>query len=173
MRKHGTRSCYVGGCRCSDCSRVALAYARTHYRRTKPKSPKVSTAHVMYHIAYLKSYGLGCKAIGQACDCSPATIRLLSNGRLRTILRVTEQRILSVTPEAIADHALVDGDMTRKMLRELLDEGYSWRQLSRELKRTTLHVFYVKSVAAKTQLRVEKLYRRAMTVGLSDSVNAA
>ena len=74
-----------------------------------------------------------------------------------------------LTPEGLSDGCRVDPTLTRQLIRELLDEGYTSRQLLRELgyKRTDLFMLRSKRVFAKTQLRVEKLYRKAMKEGLA------
>ena len=33
FRKHGTRSMYLGGCRCLECVKADRAYGPEHYRR--------------------------------------------------------------------------------------------------------------------------------------------
>ena len=163
---HGTPERYRKGCRCYWCAEADTEYNRLHrplYRRLKV--PSNSTRR---HIAWLNSHSMGNDSIAACCGVGHATVMKIRQGKSITIYRRTEQRILSVTPEGLSDGCRVDPTVTRQLIRELLEEGNTSRQLLRELgyKRTDLFMLRSKRVFAKTQLRVEKLYRKAMKDGL-------
>lgn len=165
---HGTRSSYVRGCRCEECGAVARAYARCHYYSRRRKLLKVPSDVARQHILYLKKMGMGANAISDCGGVGPVTVRKIRDGKWHRIKQRTEQRILSVTPEGIADCALVDATFVHGLIRELLEEGWTRRDLNRELGRTGRQFPFLrqKRVRAKTQMLIEKLYRRAMTDGL-------
>jgi hypothetical protein len=143
-----------------------MAYHREYESRRRKK---VSSERARAHILKLKSYGLGAPSIADCCGVSPATVQLIRQGRKPLIYARTEQRILSVTPEGIADSALVDATVTRTLLRELLAEGWSRRDLARALgnKGRLLPMLYRNQVKASMALRVERLYVRAMRGGMT------
>lgn len=163
---HGTRSRYVGGCRCEPCRAVASDYAK-RYHRKRFQSLKVSADVAREHILHLKRCGLGAPAIGHSADMSPATVLRIARGKQRRIYAVTERKVLSVTAEGIADGALVDPTVTRTLLRELLEEGWTRRELLAALGRPgrSMSMLYHERVTARTEMRVEKLHRRLMQSG--------
>lgn len=170
MRRHGTHSCYVGGCRCEACSTEALRYAQMYYWRTR-KFLKVPSDAAREHVLALQQYGLGDNAIAASCGAGPATIRRIRLGKAKEIYQRTEQRIFSVTPEGIADGALVDASVTHSLLHDLLEEGWTRAELNRALGRKgrCLITLYRQRVTAATEMRVEQLYRRAIREGLQVS----
>lgn len=168
MRKraqHGTHSKYVLGCRCDICFKAEQAYHR-EYRRKNPQLRKISADKVREHIILLASYGVGQNAVADACGVGPATVKKIRQGKQQKIYARTAQRILSVTPEAIADSALVDAANGKRILRELLEEGYSRPFIARQLGVEQLHYLYNRKLRARTELKIEKLYRRNLTIGL-------
>lgn len=127
---------------------------------------RVSAQLARDHIFHLGSYGLGIDSIAAASDVGTDTIWRIRNGQQRILAR-TEQRILAVTPEAVSDGVRVDATVTKNLIRELLEEGYSPTMLSREMGGSSGHLPWLKRkrVWARTEMRAEKLYRRLMFGG--------
>lgn len=167
-----SRTNYVRGCRCEACKSVEMAYHREYERRRRKK---VSSERARAHILKLKSYGLGSNSIADSCGVGPATVRLICLGRKPLIYKRTEMRILSVTPEGMADGVLIDATVTRVLLRELLNEGWSRRDLARALgnKGRLLPMLYRNRVTASMGARVERLYVRALRGGMTEIARAA
>ncbi len=120
----------------------------------------VSAKRARTHLGELSAAGVGYKAAGIACDVGHTVIAEIISGRKRKIRQSTETRILSVTGEAIADHALVDAAPTWALLEELIARGFTRAELARRLGFTTLALQFRRGkVLARTALAVERLYR--------------
>jgi transposase-like protein len=97
MPEHGTRSSYVGGCRCDPCRRSNSRYVKAlaHFG-----SDLVPADQVQLHIKALREAGMGRHAIASAAGVSSATVnRLLGNVRARPSSRIhaaTAERLLGI-----------------------------------------------------------------------------
>jgi hypothetical protein len=130
-------------------------------------TPLVDAGRARAHILLLQSYGVGGPSIAAACDVSPATPQRIRSGALRMIRRSTERRILDVTPEAVADGAPVPIGVTRTLIAELCEEGFTQTQLAHWLGYRGHELSFVRRrrryVSARTAMRVERLHRELMT----------
>lgn len=120
----------------------------------------VSAAPVRRHLKKLSAQGLGYKSVGEACDVGRTTLAQIVAGARRCRADVA-RRILAVTPDAIADSALVDAGPTWKLINELLDKGWTKTALATALgsksKRAALQIRKTK-VEAQTALAVRKFH---------------
>ncbi len=69
-RKHGTRSCYVGGCRCDECRGANAADRRV--RRTR--NPLVPVEPVVAHLRALQAAGVGRRRIARTARIAESTL---------------------------------------------------------------------------------------------------
>lgn len=98
-RRHGTRSCYVLGCRRPECVAAHTAYTHDYYvryRRPLEANPPVNPAAAVAHVAHLRAAGMGYPAIAAASGVGIATLRTLTCRK--GILARTERAILAVQP---------------------------------------------------------------------------
>jgi DNA-binding XRE family transcriptional regulator len=98
MRNHGTRSCYVMGCRCDDCRKAQRDYSRTYYReylRHVDGVPHVDKAAASEHVAKLRAQGMGVREIAAAAGVTRQTVAHIDD-RARGIRPDTARRILAV-----------------------------------------------------------------------------
>jgi hypothetical protein len=85
------------------------------------------------------------------------------------VRRETQRLIFSVSFDAHCDRAVIDGTKTRKMIEHLTrKDGFSKSEIAKRLgakqnrEYATLHIAQKGMVLAKSQMRIEKLYRNAV-----------
>jgi hypothetical protein len=158
---HGTRARYTAQkCRCNDCRRANREYARTITR-----DPRVSSIPVQKHIAALQAQGIGLRAISDATDIPRVALKRWQLGQ-PTIKRSLAEKILATDIAIIADHATVPADETRRLLRELVAEGYGKGQLAKLLGNQVPALQYKGDrVLAKTAMRVRNLHASLLAEG--------
>ena len=120
----------------------------------------VDARPVLRHLRKLSRKGVGYKAVADAADVGRTTLVEILSGRKRTIRRQAERRVLAVTVEAIADHALVDGAPTWKLLHELIARGLRKGEIAQRLgmQRAALQIGKER-VLARTAYAVARLHR--------------
>lgn len=164
-KPHGTRVRYIGGCRCVPCRAANSRYEseRLRARRDGDWNGLVSARKARRHLIRLSRAGGGRNAVAAASDVSRSLIAKIRSGRQTTIRARTERRVLGLTKDAIADHALVDAATTWRRIERLLDEGFSKAELARRLGyRSQKLQFGPDQVCARSAVRVERFYRRLM-----------
>jgi hypothetical protein len=139
---HGTRSRYVSGCRCADCREANRLY---YHVRVKAKifgdwNGLVLALTVRRYLRTLSRKGVGYKTVAVACDVSATCLAEVLAGRKKWIRARTQRKVLQVTADAIADGALVSAKQTWKRINELLEEGFTERELARRLGYRTLKI---------------------------------
>jgi hypothetical protein len=125
----------------------------------------VDAAPVRKHLRALSRRGVGYRAVAAAASVGCSTIQKIVNGTRTRIRKERADAILAVTSEAISDHALVPAGPTWKMLRALEPEYLTKRGLAQALGSTAkvpALQFGKRRVLARTELRVRKLYRKAV-----------
>jgi hypothetical protein len=132
---HGTRNCYVDGCRCDDCRAANAAYHRRyrHHPEGAGWGPRVAARRARAHIKRLAREGVGAGSVAHAAELSKTTVAEIRNGITRVIYRRTEQLILRITPDHADDGCLVDAAPSWALIAELRDEGYTASALARLL----------------------------------------
>lgn len=102
-RQHGTRSCYVSGCRQPECCEANREYFRDYYRISRTYyglTPDVDPTRTERHIQQLRGQGMGYREIARAAGVRKDTIRKIANGeRARGVRPDTERKILAVRPD--------------------------------------------------------------------------
>jgi hypothetical protein len=140
-RQHGTRSCYVNGCRRPECSRANAAYGSnrnrlTAYGRWQPRE-LTDAAPAVAHLRWLSSCGVGYRQAARLAGVPAEAMRsLLYPAGTRTpakrVSPATAAAILAVQPDlwALPATARVDPTGTRRRLQALVAVGWSQRRLA-------------------------------------------
>jgi hypothetical protein len=130
---------------CGKC-RIGLAYAGL-----------VSSKRARAHLKKLARAGVGKQAVQDACDVSGAMLHEIKKGRYPRIRVETERRILAVDHEAIADHAIVDGQRTHRAIAQMRTMGLTKTEIAQRLGRKAPALQIKPNVLAKTEARVLRL----------------
>lgn len=123
----------------------------------------VSAGRVRQHLRKLSRQGVGYKSVADACDVGHTTLLEIITGKNRRIRALAAKRILAVTEDAVADHAVVSGERLLRLIEKLQEEGFTKAELARRLgyKRPALQ--FRKKVLAKTAHRFKQFYIRVTT----------
>lgn len=167
-RPCGTRHRYLAGCRCLKCRMAASNYetARARARRAGEWNGLVDAGPARQHILKLSRAGVGYKLVADSASVARSIVAKVKSGERRQIRALSAKRILSVTTDCRGDSALVSAAQTWRLLRLLLDEGYTRRALAQMLgstARTPSLQIRRDRVTARTAARVAALYRRLTT----------
>jgi hypothetical protein len=112
------------------------------------------------HLRRLSRRGVGYKSVADAADVGQTTVSEILSGAKRRIRCQAAKRILAVTAEAVADHAVVDGRATWKLLDELLARGVRKAEIARRLGMLTPALQIRRArVLARTAYAVARLHR--------------
>ena len=133
-RPHGARPRYVAGCRCLLCRAANSRYSceRDRARRSEgDRRELVSTARVLAHLRELSKAGVGYKSAADAAGVGRTTVQAIVSGRQSRCRMNVERALLGVTAEAVAGGALIEAGPTWKLIDELVDRGFSKRQIAR------------------------------------------
>lgn len=164
-KPHGTRGKYLGGCRCIPCRAANSRYSveRDRLVRAGLGNPIVSADAARRHILGLAARGIGYKAVAAAADVPTSIVFGIRAGKRPNVRRQSEQRILAVTIEAVSDAAIVSAAPAWRMIRELLDEGFTKKELARRLGYQTGALQLGRDrMLARNASRVERFYRQMM-----------
>ena len=91
-RKHGTRSCYVGGCRCEPCRAANAADRRSRRTRT----PLVPVEPVVAHLRALQAAGVGRRRIARAARIAESTLDRIAREPGTRMHPAVAKRVLAV-----------------------------------------------------------------------------
>lgn len=170
---HSTRARYNAGCRCSDCRAANAAYEQL--RLMQPPNPLVSSARAREHLKALSARGVGRKTVAAVSGVGDSILWGIITGLRPNCRLSTERRILAVTEESIADGALVSAAETRRLLRELVTEGFRKTKIARALgstARVPALQFKSDKVRASTERRVKEIHAELMGLdALVDTVD--
>lgn len=133
---HGTRTRYAAGrCRCDACRD-----ANTRYERERAEARKrgewnglVDASRAAAHLHKLSKQGVGRRAVCAASDVAMSVVHEIKSGRKTRIRAMTERALLAVTPAVAAESALIPSAETKRLLRELRAEGFTFEDLARRL----------------------------------------
>ena len=164
-REHGTRLRYLGGCRCLPCraSNARYEQARAAARRRGRGNPIVDAGEAQRHIRWLARQGIGYRAVAKAAGVARTVVADIKSGKKARCRALTVRAILKVGEDATAPHALVDAGPTRRLIAELLREGFTKRQLARRfgLKSSALQfpLRGSEKITARNAAKVRRLWR--------------
>lgn len=160
-KPHGTRIKYMGGCRCVPCRAANSRYEseRSRARREGNGNPIVSAEQTRLHILELSRNGVGRDVVADISGIAVSTISDISSGRQTNCRRMTERAILEVTSDAISGGKLVAAWETWRMIRWLLNQGFTKGELALRLGYKTRNLQINRQrVTARTAARVQRFY---------------
>ncbi|CAB4177448.1 hypothetical protein UFOVP998_45 [uncultured Caudovirales phage] len=167
----GTRAKYVAkACRCLLCRAANSRYEtdRAAARKRGEGNGLVPATAARAHLAKLSRAGIGKRAVAAASDVALTVIEEVRTGRKTQIRQQTARKILAVSIAAVSDHALVPAAGTHRLLRQLLDEGFTKTELARRLgSQARVPALQLKTtqITAISAAKVERLYHRVMVGG--------
>ncbi len=165
--RHGERTGYVKGCRCTPCTRANAE--KNHQRASRvaaglPSTDWVDAGPARRHLQQLVSQGAGRRTVVRASGLSRNTITDLLSGTQHRILPETERAILAVgMPQvraAIGGASLVDAGPTWQLLDDMILRGWPKSWIARELGLGTSLQLSRESVTASNAARVSDLHAR-------------
>jgi hypothetical protein len=123
----------------------------------------VSAEPLRCYLRQLSSRGVGYKTVASAADVSKTVLAAVLSGSKRNVRARTLRRCMEVTPDAIADKALVKAGRAWAQLNQLLEEGFTKAELARRIgkKKPALQLGKTRMTAINAS-RVERLYRTVM-----------
>lgn len=98
MRRHGTHSCYVGGCRCQPCRDAHAAYWRTNRKGYVRRVPAAPYAEV---VRALVKPRITMAELSRLTGVPEKTIRALRDNHHETIFRTTAEKLRAVLPSLL------------------------------------------------------------------------
>lgn len=128
----------------------------------------VSAAPVLAHLKRLSKQGVGYKSVAASADVSVTVLQRVMVGTKTHMRAQAIKRVLAVTKDALADHALVRAGRTHQQLTRLLEEGFTKTELARRLgskAKTPALQLRAFRITAKTAMKVDRLYRMVMAEG--------
>lgn len=159
-RPHGTRLRYMAGCKCFKCRRANSDYERSRQaaRIAGDWNGIVNATRARNHLEMLHRSGVGRRTVSDITGVPHSTIHEIRKGRKRRIRARTEQRILAIGPNAAQ---IVPAARTHKLIREILDEGFSKAEVARRLGyRSPALQFNRRRVTARNEARVIALHSK-------------
>ena len=165
---HGNRLRYMGGCRCADCRRANTDYekSRAIARKAGDWNGTVSAEKARQHLQHLSQAGVGRRTVQAATDVGDSILSAIINGSKQKIRARTERKILAVTPDVKADHALVSGESTWKLIDALIEAGFTRGRIALELgnKRPALQLRR-SQVTVRHAWMIERIHARLIASG--------
>lgn len=174
-RSHGDRLRYMAGCRCDDCRRANTTYERDRQaaRKAGDWNGIVPAHKARAHLLALSSQGVGRRAVGDVTDISDTVLSDIRSGRKTQIRARTERKILAVTKDVAANHALTPATGTWELIDRLIGEGYTKGQLAQLLGKDMPALQLNKNqVLVRTAHSVQRLYQKLEAAGFPDSNNS-
>lgn len=169
--RHGSRTGYVKGCRCTACTE---ANRNDHSRRAAreagglPGTDWVPAARARGHVRILTGQGAQVKPLARACGLNVKTIEGLLDGTVNRIHPGTQQAVLAVTMTqvrlAAAPGTRVPAGPTWELIESMLRRGWPKAWIARELGLGSALQLARTSVTAENASRVETLHRRLGTL---------
>jgi hypothetical protein len=154
---------------------VSIEMAHPKLKTKKPRYRElqtVSAGRSRRRLITLSRHGVGRRAVHEVTEIDHRTLARIKNGKTKYVRRETQELIFSVSLNAHCDHALVRASETRRMIRTLTkrhDMGFTQSEIAKRIgnkPRTngyaTLHIGRKANVLARSQMRIEKLYRDAV-----------
>ncbi|MTE20241.1 hypothetical protein F0L17_14210 [Streptomyces sp. TRM43335] len=132
--RHGTRPCYLAGCRCPECSEANYRYmARLNLDHARGHKRRVPADTCRSHIRALLDAGWLQSQISAAAGVDHTQISHITTGEQPTVARTTEQRILAVPPGPPPRGRDVDATGTRRRIQALVAIGHPMAHIAREV----------------------------------------
>ena len=154
--QHGTRACYLRGCRRPECTAAHKRYCKEYDLRVHREGRRnIDAAPAARHVQRLTQLGWTQTGIAQATGCGAHIICSLINGNQKKIRPETAQRILTFQPPA--DTAPLghwtDATGTTRRLRALAAIGHPLYQVADA---AGIDHSTIRPIAAGTRQKVSK-----------------
>lgn len=151
VRAHGTHACYVfgitgadtkKGCRCEPCRTAHRIYNRDlcrNYTRSAWGVEEIRPGRYVpagparNHLAWLRSQGVGLRAVAERSGVGRTSLTKLASGESRRITARTEDRILAVGLSAAAPSARISAAETWARIDDLLAAGWTRKAVARRV----------------------------------------
>jgi hypothetical protein len=143
VREHGSYVTYrfgitgndsKNGCRCFPCSDACYRYELARKRaRAAGVEAFVDASEVREHLLWLRSVGIGRRAISDRTGIAQSTIKKLADGERLRCRPDTADKLLAVGLSKASAHAYVPGDDVFALVDDLLAMGYSNAELARRM----------------------------------------
>ncbi len=150
---------YWRGCKCRACRAAKAAYVAALRRQQREATEILSAEPLRQLFLRWASRGLGCRQIARCIRMSETWVRAIKSGRLTVVRGITSRRILETKP-ARACGATVSAWRTRKLIDALLSEEFTPAQIAAALGRPSRGIVFGPRVRIRTELKVERLYRK-------------
>lgn len=126
------------GCRCEPCRAANRAYARSRDRAARRPdevllSAFVPAGPVRSHLAELVESGVGLRTVAARTSLSRDSLAKLLRGERRRVSKRTRELILAISPEHLADGALVPAGPTWERVGQLLAAGKTKAWISAQI----------------------------------------
>lgn len=168
-RAHGDRLRYMAGCRCLPCRAANSSYEvmRSAARKAGDWNGLVDARRARAHIHRLSLKGVGYKLVADAAGVSKSVMFKIMSGRRRQIRARTERQILGVGADCPrGDKSLVPAGPTWKRIGWLMEQGFTKKRIAQMLGYSSPAIqFNKQTVTARSEMKVEKLYRKFYEVG--------
>ncbi len=139
--RHGTRTGYVKGCRCTPCSDANTEEAQERDRRIRaglPSTDWVAAGKSRGHLLILMGRGVTRNGLARATGLNPKTIDELVDGVRRRVHPQTQDTILACTMDTVRDASegmpghRVDAGPTWELIDDLRGRGWPASWIARE-----------------------------------------
>lgn len=160
MKGHGTRASYARGCRCLPC-RAANSSYQSERRRAGGREVEAGPARA--HLLALRRTHVGLRAVSDVTGIDRRVLYEIASGRRKIIFRKTLATILSIDEGCRANHSLVDAKPAWRRINEMLERGYTKKQLAAWLgskARVPQLSLRRDRISARSAMRVEQLYSK-------------
>lgn len=167
---HGTRTGYVKGCRCEDCTRANRAQQLEYARRLaagEPTTTRLDPGRTREHLKRLIAKGATQQEIGRASGMQRGAISRILSGKAKYVIADTEKRLCALTLEdtkaAAGAATLVDAAATWRLLDDMIARGWPKTWISKELGSNSAHAALQLRrdvITARNAAKVEELARR-------------
>lgn len=161
-KRCGTRIKYMAGCRCEACTAANTSYeSKRKWDRIKGNwNGLVPAEKARKKLLELSSKGVGRRAVARIANVGETTLQEVVSGKKRQVRAMTERAILSVDPQdARLPGSLVCAARYRRMVDELVQEGFSRKDLGRCLGLSTSLYIYRSEITWRTARRIEEIHR--------------
>lgn len=167
---HGTRTGYVKGCRCEDCTRANRVRERESARRLaagEPTTTRVDPGRTREHLKSLIAKGAKQKEISGASGMQRGAISRILSGKAKYVIAESEKRLCALTLEdtqaAAGVATVVDAEAAWKLLDDMIARGWPKTWIAKELgsnSATAALQLQRDVITARNAAKVEDLARR-------------
>lgn len=141
QRQHGTHSMYSNGCRCEPCRVAHRLYERQKARERNREKMGIEFRPIRFvdptetreHLLFLRSKGVGSRAVAEKTGFSHNFIQSIANGQARRVGKKYADSILAVSSNDMLGGQYVPVGNANELISDLLGVGYSRRQIAKEI----------------------------------------